>query len=218
MKKCKNILLILLFTFLEIFLLSHSKLIMKDFSYTLNICLYTLLPTMFFSLIFSQILIQLKFHNYIPKILKKILKRIFNISDNDVIIFILSILCGYPNNAKMLQNNPNLNNIIQYTNFPNPIFLICTIGGIYLKNIKLSVIILLSQIIGNIILGIVFRKKNINTTDINKIKETNDFLKIYYSSIKSTISTLIIIFSNILFFTIINTLISHLIIIKEPYY
>ena len=115
----------------------------------------------------------------------------------------------------MLKNNINLNNIILYTNFVNPIFLICTVGGIYLKNIKITLIILISHYLSNIIIGILLKKNTIITE--NKLIENNDsFLKIYNSSIKDTIYTLSIIFSNILFFSIILSLITNIIHIKEP--
>ena len=205
MKKYTNLLLILLFLTLEIFLLSNSKIVINSFNKSLNICLYTLMPTMFASILFSQILIKLEFDKYVPKIIKHTIKKLFNISDNEVIIFLLSIISGYPNNAKMFINNKNLNNIIHYTNFVNPIFLICTVGGIYLNNIKLS----------NIILGVILKNKNIND---NKtiINQNDNFLNIYYSSLKSTIITLSTIFANILFFSIINALITNIINLNEP--
>lgn len=175
------------------------------------------MPTMFASILFNQILIKLKFEKYIPKKIKESIKKIFNITDNEVLIFLLSILSGYPNNASMLLNNKNLNNIVQYTSFVNPIFLICTVGGIYLNNNKLAVIILLSSYISNIIVGILLRNKN-SLNNINDIKNKNNtFLKIYYSSLKNTIVTLSTIFANILFFSIINTLITNIFVLNEPF-
>lgn len=173
------------------------------------------MPTMFASILFSQILIGLKFENYIPNKLKNIIKKLFNISDNEVTIFILSIISGYPNNAKMLINNKNLNNIINYTSFVNPIFLICTVGSIYLKDIKLTLIIIISHYITNIIIAIILRNKN-KTYEINNINKPDSYLNIYYSSLKNTIHTLAIIFANILFFSILNALISNIITVKEP--
>ena len=213
MKKYTNIFLILVFCIFELFLLSKSNIIINSFNKTLNICLYTLMPTMFFSILFSQILIKLHFEKYIPK---KLFKKILNINDNEVTIFILSILTGYPNNAKMLKDNNNLNNIIHYTNFVNPIFLITTVGSIYLKNIKITVIILISHYISNTIIGITLRNNNIKS-NINTPYEYNNFTHIYSDSLKSTIYSLSIIFSNILFFSIINSLITNIIHLKEPY-
>lgn len=210
MKKYTNILLIIIFIILESFLLFKSEIVITEFTKTLNICLYTLMPTMFFSLLFSQILIKLNFQKYLPKSIKNLIKKIFNINDKEVVVFLLSIICGYPNNAKMLTKNKNLNNIINYTTFVNPIFLICTVGAIYLRNIKLSLIILFSQYISSIIIGIMSRKNNTNDNNYSKDENNDNFLNIYYSSIRNTVSTLVIIFSNILFFSIIISLVKNI--------
>ena len=193
-----NIILIFLFIILEIFILSKSKLVILSFTKSLNICLYKLMPTLFLSILINQMLIKLNFERFIPK---KILKKLFNINDKEASIFILSILSGYPNNSKMLINNKNLNNIIQYTNFINPIFLICT-----LNNIKLSIMILLCHYLSNIIIGIILRNKNIDNT-YNNYHTNYSYLDMYYSSLKDTIYTISIIFSNILLFSVINFLI-----------
>lgn len=216
MKKYINPLLIVLFVILEILLLSKSKLVISSFKKTLNICLYNLMPTMFFSILFSQILIKLDFYKYIPKFIIHMFKKLFNINDNDVIIFFLSIISGYPNNSKMLINNKNLNNIIHYTNFVNPIFLIATVGGIYLKNIKISILILVSHYISNIVMGILLKNKNTKNNYKQNKKNNTNFINIYTSTLKDTIFTLAIIFSNILFFSIILTLFKGIFHLNEP--
>ena len=210
MKKIFNFILIILFLILEIYLLSNSKIIINDFNKSLNICIYTLMPTMFASILFSQILIGLNFEKYIPKFIINIFSKIFNISDKEVVIFILSLISGYPNNSKMLKNNLNLNNIILYTNFVNPIFLICTVGSIYLKNLKLTLIILMSHYISNIIIGILIRNKNIYLNERNINANENSFFNIYFSSLNNTVRALVNIFSNILFFSILISLLNNI--------
>ena len=53
-----------IFLILEIYLLFNSKEIIYSFNKTLNICMYTLMPTMFASILFSQILIKLDFEKF----------------------------------------------------------------------------------------------------------------------------------------------------------
>ena len=202
-----------IFLILEIYLLFNSKEIIYSFNKTLNICMYTLMPTMFASILFSQILIKLDFEKYIPNFIINIFKKIFNINKKEVIIFILSIISGYPNNANLLKDNPNLNNIIHYTNFVNPIFLIATVGCIYLKDIKLSIIILLSHYISNFLLGIILRNNN-NLNDNNSLNKTNSFLNIYYSAIRNTVISVSIIFANILFFSFVLSIVKYFISIN----
>ncbi len=216
MKKYINILLVIIFILFEVFLLSNSDIVIKTFNKSFNICIYTLLPTMFFSILFSQILIKLKFEKYIPNNIKKFIKKLFNISDDEVTIILLSMISGYPNNARMLIDNKNLNNIINYTSFVNPVFLICTVGAIYLKNIKISIIILFSHYISNFIIGIILRNKNLIISKKEEKNNNESFFKIYSTSLKSTIVTLSVIFSNILFFSIINSLIVNIVKFNEP--
>lgn len=203
-----------IFLILEIYLLFNSKEIIYSFNKTLNICMYTLMPTMFASILFSQILIKLDFEKYIPNFIINIFKKIFNINKKEVIIFILSIISGYPNNAKMLNNNQNLNVIVNYTSFVNPIFLICTVGIIYLKDIKLTLIIYISHILSNIILGILLKNKNKISMEKDNTSNNSSIFEIYFSSLKSTTSSLVIIFSNILFFSILLSLITNILPFK----
>lgn len=213
MKKYYNLLLIVVFVFLEVFFLVNPKVIISSFNTNTNICLYSLLPSMFISCLFSQILINLNIENYLSKLLKKSISKLFNISDKDVSIIILSMISGYPNNANLLKDNPNLNNIIHYTNFVNPIFLIATVGCIYLKDIKLSIIILLSHYISNFILGIILRNNN-NLKDNIVLYKTNSFLNIYYSAIRNTVISVSIIFANILFFSFVLSIVKYFIFIN----
>ena len=203
-----------IFLILEIYLLFNSKEIIYSFNKTLNICMYTLMPTMFASILFSQILIKLDFEKYIPNFIINIFKKIFNINKKEVIIFILSIISGYPNNAKMLNNNQNLNVIVNYTSFVNPIFLICTVGIIYLKDIKLALIIYISHILSNIILGILLKNKHKVSMEKDITSNNSSIFKIYFSSLKSTTSSLVMIFSNILFFSILLSLITNILPFK----
>lgn len=203
-----------IFLILEIYLLFNSKEIIYSFNKTLNICMYTLMPTMFASILFSQILIKLDFEKYIPNFIINIFKKIFNINKKEVIIFMLSIISGYPNNAKMLNNNQNLNVIVNYTSFVNPIFLICTVGIIYLKDIKLTLIIYISHILSNIILGILLKNKNKVSIEKDNTSNNSSIFEIYFSSLKSTTSSLVMIFSNILFFSILLSLITNILPFK----
>lgn len=206
----KNKLYILFFIIIEIYLLSNSKVIVNDFVSRVNICMYTLMPTMFFSILISQILIRLNFEKYIPKCIINFFKNIFNINEKEVIIFLLSLISGYPNNAKMLKNNKNLDKLVLYTNFVNPIFLIGTVGNLYLKNIKIALIIYTSHVLSNIFIGILIRKKQNFIEKKEKKYIDENIYEIYFSSLKNTVLSLVNIFSNILAFSILLTLLKNI--------
>ena len=192
----KKILLIILIL-IELFICFYSKEIIKEFTITLNLCLYSLMPSMFFQIFLSNILINLDLYKLIPVKIS----IFFNISRYELSIIIISLFAGYPNNIKLLNNSKN-EYLYYSSNYVNPLFLISTVGTLYLKNIKVSIIILISHILSNIIMLYIFRNKYI-VTDYNIYnKNTN----LYSNSLRNTINTLVIIFSNLLFISLLITL------------
>ena len=101
----------------------------------------------------------------------------------------------------MLKNNKNVNKLINYTCFINPIFLFGTVNSIYLNNTYLTIIIYLSNILSNIIIGISIRNE-INYKN-SSIKENKSIINIYFDSLKKSINSIINIFCNIMFFSFI---------------
>ena len=171
----------------------YSKEVIKEFTLTINICLYSLMPTMFFQILFSNILINSNISKYLPN--TKL------ISSDELLILLLSIFSGYPNNIKMVKeyNNEYLN---YSTNYINPLFLFGTVGAVYIKNINIIIVIYISHLLSNIILFFLLRKKC--KTKANK-KEIKRYTFNYY--LKNVINTLSIIFSNLLLISLLITFI-----------
>lgn len=189
----KNFLLLVVL-FFEAFIMINSKEVVKEFTLTINLCVYSLMPTMFFQIFFSNILLNTNLFKLIPD---KICS-LFNITKYEGSIIILSIFSGYPNNIKLLGNTKN-EYLYYSTNYVNPLFLIVTVGSIYLKNIFITIIVLMSHIISNIIMLYIFKNKYVY--EEYKQKKTN----IYSDSLKTTINTLSIIFSNLLVISLLIT-------------
>lgn len=192
--------LILVFLLLELYIFYYSKNLLIEEINTINICLYTLLPSMFYSIFISSFLSNLELYKILPK-------KLFNLCNKDIEIIILSLLSGYPNNIRFL-NNSNNKYLIYSTNFVNPIFFILSVNNLYIKDIKLSLIILISHYLSNIIIFI------INKNKIKYYKYNNDNIislsDSYYKSINNTIKSLSIIFSNLLFITIFISLLKNI--------
>ncbi|MBO6195230.1 MAG: hypothetical protein J6O56_02645 [Bacilli bacterium] len=186
--------IILAVLFFEIFIMLYSKEVIKEFTLTINICIYALMPTMFFQILFSNILINTNLYKYIPTRICSF----FNITKYEGSIILLSMFSGYPNNIKLLNNSKN-EYLYYTTNYVNPLFLIVTVGSIYLKNIWLSIIIFISHILSNIIMLYIFRNKYVYEN--YKTNKSN----LYSESLKITIKTLTIIFSNLLVISLLIT-------------
>ena len=193
--------IIIMFLLFEIFIFLKSKELLIEERNTINNCLYSFLPSMFFSIFISNYLSLNNLSDYIPRFIINLFRK-FNINKKEIEILFLSIISGYPNNIKLL-NNSNNEYLLYVSNFINPIFFILTVNNIYLKNIKYSMIILFSHYISNIIMFILF-------TDQYKFNEYIDHSKVnnsYNKTLIITIKTLSIIFSNLLFITLLITLI-----------
>lgn len=193
-------LIIIIFLFFEIFIFLNSKTLLIEERNTINNCIYAFLPSMFFSVFISNYLYLNNFNDIIPKFITNIFKKI-NINKKELGIIILSILSGYPNNIKLL-NNSNNNYLLYSTNFINPIFFIMTFNNVYLKNSKLILIILMSHYISNLIIFLIYKRKYIYQKESN-FEENNSYNK----ALNITIKTLSIIFSNLIFITLLITLI-----------
>ena len=129
-------------------------------------------------------------------------------------IFLLSIVSGFPSNArnaKTMYENKQItkeeaNHILIFSHFANPAFILTTVS-ILLNNKKIGLIILLSQYLSNIILGILFRnsfkKNNIN---IKKEYKEKKFSNILINSIKKSINSILLICGIITMFLLVVTL------------
>ena len=193
--------IIMVFILLEIFIFLNSKELLLEERNTINTCLYSYLPSMFFSIFISNYLNLNNLCDYIPNNIINIFKKI-NLNKKEIGILFLSIISGYPNNIKLLKESNN-EYLLYVTNYINPIFFILTINNIYLKNIKYSLLILISHYLSNIIMLMIYKQKFI----YHDYKTNTNINNTYNKALIITIKTLSLIFSNLLFITLLITLI-----------
>ena len=214
--KIINIIVIIscLIILIEIFL--NKILIFNTISYSLNIWITSIIPSLFPLFILSDILINYNITNYIPKAIKKIFTKLFNVSDSIITIFFLSILSGFPSSARNIRmmydkkiiTDKEASHALIFTHFSNPLFILGTISVFFLKNNTLGIIILISHYIPNIILGITTRKLNKPINNIYNIKYNNlNFSKIMINAIKNSIDTLLTILGTLSCFLVLSSII-----------
>lgn len=215
--KLINIIVITLSLISLIELLLNKTIIFNTISYSMNLWISSIIPSLFPFFIISDILIQYNITNYIPKFIRKIFTKIFNISDNTVTIFFLSLISGFPSNARNTRSMYDMNLIDEkeashaliFTHFSNPLFILGTVSVFFLKNEKLGLIILISHYLSNIILGIATRNYNIISKSNNKIpnQSKKNFPKVLINAIKNAIDTLLTILGTLTCFLIISAII-----------
>lgn len=219
MRKYSNNIIVLLCFIILILILLNKTLVSDTIITSFYIWFNTMLPSMFPMFILSDILITYNFTNYLPKKLISYLSKIFNLSNNAVFIFLLSMISGFPLNAIIIKNSfdnklltkEECEHLLYFTHFSNPLFILNTVGIFYLNSNIYGIIILISHILSNIIIAILLRNKNYpNIHYISLNSNCQSFGTTLSNSINKAISSLLMISGTVTLFLILSTLITHI--------
>ena len=223
----KKIITLLVFSILIFLILINSYEIMESIRFSFSLCINNLFPSLIPFMLISNILIKYNFVNDLSDLLKKVMTKLFKVNKNCSFAFIMSILSGTPSNAKYLKDLldnklisiEDCKKCLNFCHFTNPIFVIGTIGLVFLNDKKLGLIILISHYLTSIIIGL-FNKKN-NYVNLNKNlninKNTNNFISVLKESINNTINTLLLILGIITTCIIITCIINNIISINNNF-
>ena len=204
----------LLVILLELF--NHSNTVNDTIINSSKLWFYNIIPSLFPMYIIIDLLINYDILSYLKFILKPI-SKLFKININSSIIFILSMLSGFPSNSKYIStylDNDSIslneaNKILMFTHFSNPLFIINSIGINFLHNKLMGIIILISHYLTNIIIGLINRNyiSTLNSNNDYKNKK-NSFVTTLTNSIYNTIKILFLLYGIITIFMIITTIIN----------
>ncbi len=213
--KHKNIIIIICSLFFLVNLIIYRNLVFNTVEFSLNIWITSLLPALFPFFIVSDILINYDVIKYFPKVIRNSIKYLFNVSDNGLVIILLSMLSGFPSNARNIKNmyldkkitKEEGEHLLYFTHFSNPMFILGTIPLILNSN-KISKYILISHYLANIILGICLRKYNrVNDSNTSNYKEDkHNFGLVLTTSIRKSLDSVLGILGTLTVFLIISTL------------
>ena len=213
--KYKNIIIIICSLFFLVNLIIYRNLVFDTVGFSLNIWITSLLPALFPFFIVSDILINYDVIKYFPKVIRNSIKYLFNVSDNGLAIILLSMLSGFPSNARNIKNmyldkkitKEEGEHLLYFTHFSNPMFILGTIPLILNSN-KISKYILISHYLANIILGICLRKYNrVNDSNNSNYKEDkHNFGLVLTTSIRKSLDSVLGILGTLTVFLIISTL------------
>lgn len=214
-----TIIITLLIAIINIFL--NSNTLNQTITFSSNLFLKNIMPSLFPMFIISSILVEIDIPKVLGNIFKKPMNILFKTKGEGAFIFFMSMITGFPSSAKYINDLLNkkqidtkdAQKILMFSFFSNPLFIVNTVGIMFLKSQKIGIMLLISHILGNIIIGIIFKNynqtKSIPNTKINNLKYLNtkinntNLFKVLITSIKTSIETLINIFGIITFFLII---------------
>lgn len=215
MKRYIDMIVVIICSLFLILFIINRELVFNTVGFSLDIWITSVLPALFPFFVISDILISYDVIRYIPKVIKNLFKKLFNVSDNGLVVIILSMLSGFPSNARNIKNMYNSNKIskkegehlLYFTHFSNPMFILGTLVSIFLKKKELGLIIFISHYLPNIIIGILIRKLNTNKLDTNYNNDiNNNFGLVLTKSIRKSLDSVFNILGTLTVFLIISSL------------
>lgn len=172
--------------------------------------------------------INLLKHTYAPVLISKtvqpITKKLFKISGIGVFPIVMGMLSGYPLGAKLTCelykekriSKQQAQHLIMFTNNSGPLFVIGTVGTIFLHSKSAGYFILIIHYLSAIISGIVTRPKKSTFNNEIKYTQTNCSISSMLSeTIIDSIHTIVTIGGYIILFSIITGYITNF--ISEPF-
>lgn len=201
---------------------TKSQYLTNTIVFSVNLFAKNIFPSLFPMFVISSILVELGFPQLLGNIFNKLFNYAFKSSGMASFVFFMSMITGFPSSAKYIDDlinkkiidNKEAEKILVFTFFSNPLFIINTVGSIFLNNKKIGLLIFVAHLLGNVITGLIYRNFNgtiqniklVNSFSvkdfIDKTNNTNIF-KTVLTGIKSALEILINVFGIVTFFLIV---------------
>ncbi len=165
MKKLIKLIFLGLTLYLTIQLVTNPKPCLEAAKNAIDLCLSTVIPSLFPFFVCSGLLSALGFAALCSRILSPLMRPLFNLPGSGALTFALGILSGYPIGAATAAElylsgqctKTEAERMLAFCNNSGPLFVIGVVGSGYLKNPALGAILYASHIISAMLVGIVFR-------------------------------------------------------------
>ena len=231
------IMFVLIFFVFEI--LTSSVSIMDTIGFSFGVWKKNIFPSLFPFFVLSELLINYGFIELVGELFKPIMNKVFKLRGVSAFVFIMSLVSGFPSNAKYVRelylkkhiNEYEASKILTFTHFSNPLFILGTISILFLNNKEIGILILICHYLGNIIVGLLFRnyyvsekefdsvslKKAVLSMHSKRISSNKSFGSVLSSAIVNGINTLLLVFGVVTVFLIITTIIDNNINLPQYY-
>jgi len=231
MRKWITVIIIFILIFICIEILTESKTILNSVSFSLQIWKNNIFPSLFPFFVLSEIMVKYGMTEFIGNLLKPFMNKLFKIKSSAAFVLVMSIISGNPANAKYTRElylNGDLNEneatkILCFSCFANPLFILGTVGLLFLNNKEVGLLILLCHYLGNIIIGLLLRnyhpsKKENEKVSFNyavtmahkkRISNKESFGEIITNSLLHSINTLLLILGVMTMCLVITTILDN---------
>jgi sporulation integral membrane protein YlbJ len=187
----------------------------------LDFCIKTIIPSLLPFLVFSSLAVYSGFSDICARIFGKIMQLVFGVSAECSTAIILGFISGFPIGAKTAAElcksgkctKAQAETLLTFCNGASPAFVIGTVGGILWNDVKIGVLLFISQSAALILTGIIFGKSKTNGFSYETIKNESasnvSFLSSVVSAVTSSALTALYISAFIVFFAVISEMLMH---------
>lgn len=142
----------------------------------LTLWLTKVFPSLFAFMVTCSLLIQIGAAQKFGKLLAPLMRPVFHLPGSAAFPYFLGLLSGYPMGAKMttslykggLLSLDDAKHVLTFSNNPGPLFLVATIGTMFLGNPQWGYAFLLCAFLGATTTGILYGRIKKNTPKTNK--------------------------------------------------
>ena len=214
-KKIKKYTILLFLILLFLWSLIKSNIVMENAIFALDLWKTKVFPSLFPIFILIDVLINYDLISILNHFLYKPFYKLFRFNKEELYIFFLSMLGGFPSSSKYTAKFykekritlDNANRMLMCSHYSNPIFIFGTILSMFPYK-KLCLLIFLSHYLGNFILAFYTREHQQYQSYKRKEKETLSFSDCITNSITSNTQTLLFILGSITIFYILSAFLS----------
>lgn len=161
----KYLFALFLITLLSFMLLRFPETAGQGISDGIDICLGTLIPSLYPFMIVSSLIVNLNIVAFFEKVFSRLTRLMFALPGKCLGVIILSLIGGYPVGSKMTKelyekgeiSSCQAKRLLLFCVNPGPAFAISSVGFYMLGSKKAGVIIYISLIISSLIVGILSR-------------------------------------------------------------
>ena len=205
MDRVKSYIILTLCFLIIIFMCMFPSDIIISVKTGINLCLETIIPSLFPFMFFINIILNSDFFYKEKKKMSVVIK-----------IYILSLLGGYPIGSKVAEelyiknvlDKKSANTIKCFATNAGPGFIILAIGVAKYKSIKIGLILFLCHILGSMFLVfLMYKKINVKTNIKSKRIKISNIVNL---SIVSSSKSMAIICANVLIFSVIQKVLSNI--------
>lgn len=222
MKKLKSSIIIFMLLLFIILILCYNKTVLETVTFSFNIWIKNVFPSLFPMFVVTKLLINYNFVNILSSLLSPIMK-LFKTNKNCSFILAASMISGFPSSAyfanELIEDGTitedDASKILLYSHFSNPMFIIGTIST--LLNYNCGLIILIIHYLTNIIIAFIFRNYHISKANHKReiLKESKSFSIALTEAIVTSINTLLMILGTITMTLILTNLICAIIPVNK---